>query len=976
MKIRLLSLVVMLCGMMTAYAQFSGAGSGSKEDPFRIFNADQLSQMRNYLNRGEVYFSLEADIDMTDWIAQNNPAQGWLPVGTSSAPFCGVFNGNGHTIRNLKINRPNTDDVGFFGCINEATISNVNFVDADISGADHVGLVAGCCSNQSNNINTCYAIRSCVSGNDCIGGMIGMFYEISQYWHGESNIVTHNYFDGSIEGRNKIGGLVGYAYVFSYNIASCIINVRIKGKNYIGGIVGMTKGTRKSNHTRANIDQSYANVDISGESNIGGIVGGNDRDLYEWGSIDYCNINDSYSTGYIIGTDVVGGIFGGHDNYTRSLLCHVYSACQAITGKTMVGGISASSDDNMTSSVSVNNVLSASDSEGALFRVAPGGRLGTTGTRSENKAWVLTELLVDYTKQPIPDDSGENGTNIGLPALKSRDTYEGETGMAWDFTEIWAIEESESLPYLKTQTAPPVFTQTLVCGDSRLSGSCPEGATVTVRVGGKRYETQSSGNAWSMEIDPLNAGDKVEIYAKVADKFPSYSIYSIVAFKGEGTEENPYQVATAGDLQAMSSPGYYRLTNDIDLSEWIAANNPEEGWIPAEGHFFTVLDGDGHTVFGLWTSGHENAGLFDTLGRDSRVTSLNVSVAEAGVIGTVNAGAIAGINLGTISSCAVTEGKVSVTEAGNAGGVAGTSRGLIADCYAENYIFAAASGSYAAGIAGRNYGSVQTSLALGDVTGYNAAGIVGVNVSASSKVQGCVALNSNISGESSALRIVASLADGATVPAMDNEASKELLVTLNGKPQTISDDPVNGKTITAVETLRQTTYVSLGWNFDETWGIDDGYTHPFLKWNKVIATSLTLNTLSWAGNVGEQLQLTADISPADVTNSVLLWSVENPEIASVDAAGLVTILAAGSTRVMASTTDGSNLTAACELTGTASIDGIISEAGGDFALYTLDGILIKKGRDASDLKGIAPGAYIIVAGNRVSKIILNSGNLR
>lgn len=57
-------------------AQFSGSGSGTAGDPYRIYNAVQLNQVRNFLGQSNVYFSLEADIDMTDWIAENNPMQG------------------------------------------------------------------------------------------------------------------------------------------------------------------------------------------------------------------------------------------------------------------------------------------------------------------------------------------------------------------------------------------------------------------------------------------------------------------------------------------------------------------------------------------------------------------------------------------------------------------------------------------------------------------------------------------------------------------------------------------------------------------------------------------------------------------------------------------------------------------------------------------------------------------------------------
>ena len=103
-------------------AQFSGSGSGTADDPYRIYNAVQLNQVRNFLNEEDVYFSLEADIDMTDWIAENNPVQGWQPIGNSSSAFKGVFNGNGHIISNLWINRPDTDYIGLFGYVSDGNV--------------------------------------------------------------------------------------------------------------------------------------------------------------------------------------------------------------------------------------------------------------------------------------------------------------------------------------------------------------------------------------------------------------------------------------------------------------------------------------------------------------------------------------------------------------------------------------------------------------------------------------------------------------------------------------------------------------------------------------------------------------------------------------------------------------------------------------------------------------------------------------
>ncbi len=94
---------------LASKAQFSGSGTGTENDPYLIFNAIQLDQVRNFLNKS-VYFKLMADIDLTEWIADNSPSQGWLPIGNSNLMrFKGTFDGNGHEITGLVINRPSTD---------------------------------------------------------------------------------------------------------------------------------------------------------------------------------------------------------------------------------------------------------------------------------------------------------------------------------------------------------------------------------------------------------------------------------------------------------------------------------------------------------------------------------------------------------------------------------------------------------------------------------------------------------------------------------------------------------------------------------------------------------------------------------------------------------------------------------------------------------------------------------------------------
>ena len=132
----------LICSITMSFAQYSGSGSGTQSDPYRIFYADQLTQLRNFLNQTDVYFKLMNDIDLTDWLAENYPGQGWQPVGSSSEPFKGILDGNNKTISGFSINRTTTDYVGLFGYVSGATIKNLT-LKGTIKGKGYVGSLMG-----------------------------------------------------------------------------------------------------------------------------------------------------------------------------------------------------------------------------------------------------------------------------------------------------------------------------------------------------------------------------------------------------------------------------------------------------------------------------------------------------------------------------------------------------------------------------------------------------------------------------------------------------------------------------------------------------------------------------------------------------------------------------------------------------------------------------------------------------------------
>ena len=88
----------------------------------------------------KAYYKLIQDIDVSEWITDNNPQQGWMSIGSVNEPFTGTIDGGGFSVVNLMCNRPSTDHVGFIGYL-KGTLTNISFVNPQIVGQQYVGIV-------------------------------------------------------------------------------------------------------------------------------------------------------------------------------------------------------------------------------------------------------------------------------------------------------------------------------------------------------------------------------------------------------------------------------------------------------------------------------------------------------------------------------------------------------------------------------------------------------------------------------------------------------------------------------------------------------------------------------------------------------------------------------------------------------------------------------------------------------------------
>lgn len=128
----------------------------------------------------------------------------------------------------------------------------------------------------------------------------------------------------------------------------------------------------------------------------------------------------------------------------------------------------------------------------------------------------------------------------------------------------------------------------------------------------------------------------------------------------------------------------------------------------------------------------------------------------------------------------------------------------------------------------------------------------------------------------------------------------------------------------------------------------------------VLATSLTLDCTSRDVVKGEEFVLIATVLPNNTTNPQLEWSSSDDSVATVDNEGKVTVLNTAPCVITVRTTDGSDLSATCELRVSGGIEEIfLNETDGKFDVYTVTGILIIRQGTLDDFRDLTPGYYIV-----------------
>lgn len=149
---------------------------------------------------------------------------GFVPVGARPNTFAGSFDGMGHTISDLTINRPTQDWAGLFAEIGgSGSVRNVGLLGGSITGKDYVGGLTGWNYGSVSNV---YTTGSVSGAGFYAGGLVGVNYGSISNVYGAGNAsgyyvggvlamnygsLNNAYATGSVGGNFK-GELVGYNY--------------------------------------------------------------------------------------------------------------------------------------------------------------------------------------------------------------------------------------------------------------------------------------------------------------------------------------------------------------------------------------------------------------------------------------------------------------------------------------------------------------------------------------------------------------------------------------------------------------------------------------------------------------------------------------------------------------------------------------------------------------------------------------------
>lgn len=484
-------------------------GSGTADNPYVITTASEVQAMEDDL---DAHYELGGDIDAAE-TAQWNDGRGFDPVGpTESSAFTGSLDGNGFTIANLTIDRPDTRRVGLFGVLNESEVRDLTLTDATVTGLEDTGSVAG--ELYSGTIEGVTASGT-IEGDSHIGGIVGA--SVRRFPEVGPATIENVTVSGTVDGESA-GGVVGFNSDEG-TVRDADADATVTGAGTNGGLVGSNSGTITdvtasgsvdgtgdrtgglvgSNRSPGEVTNAVATGDVNGADATGGLVGVNGPDpaFQESNAL----IENVSASGAVEGANRTGGLVGVNNAKIRTA-----TASGDVTADRTAGGLVGRNGGLFDGGTMIQNTKATGavtvDTEyaGGLVGINPvSGTIRLSFATGAVSGTADAGGLVALNTLEDPDDSGTVTESYWDTETTGQDTSSGDaTGLTTaemtgpdalaNMTElsdaVWQPTET-SYPVLQLQTSadPPTETSDtldVVVSETTITAGTPTDVTITV----------------------------------------------------------------------------------------------------------------------------------------------------------------------------------------------------------------------------------------------------------------------------------------------------------------------------------------------------------------------------------------------------------------------------------------------------------------------------------------------------------------
>lgn len=258
-----------------------GGGSGSAEDPYRISTQEHLLTLGLHREDFDKHFVLTADIGFEHPDVPEESYSNFNVIGTPANPFCGSFDGRGHTLSGLSYDALDNEYAGLFGRVESvngspAQIANLKLVSPVIRGSYYAGAVVGFL--KSGTVRNCGVENGSVQADAAAGGLAGYIVEgtlLTSYACADiacSEILLHR--------KTAFGGLAGVNE--GGTIDSCYAkgSVRVEPEFWDDRVFGEAGGLVGQNDNGCIITSFSAVRDASKAQRMNGLVGSDTAGSY------------------------------------------------------------------------------------------------------------------------------------------------------------------------------------------------------------------------------------------------------------------------------------------------------------------------------------------------------------------------------------------------------------------------------------------------------------------------------------------------------------------------------------------------------------------------------------------------------------------------------------------------------------------------------------------------------------------------